>query len=629
MADADASRTVRFGAFEVDLRAGELRKNGIKIKLQEQPFRVLVTLLEHAGDVVTREELRRELWPSDTFVDFEHGLNAAVKRLRDALGESAEKPIFVETLARRGYRFIARVDKPGAPLLAPPRTGMGRGAQGLRAQRVIAVTGVALAIVSVAGALNWADTHRWRIGASGKKIESLAVLPLQNLSHDPEQEYFSDGMTDALTTQLSKAGTLRVTSRTSAMQYKGTHKSLPEIAKELNVDGVIEGSVMRSGNRVRIAAQLVEASTDRQLWAETYERDLGDVLKLQSEVAQAVAQQVRMQVTPAQQARLHAAPTVDPQAYEAYLKGSSYRPTGTKAGIQQALAYFEQAVQRDPGFAPAYVGLADSYLDLGAYRWLAPADAYRHGSEAIHKALQLDEALGEAHSTLGYLDWQYAWDWEAAEREIRHAVDMNPSYIDGHITLVWYLAWRGRRDEALAEVQKIRWIDPAYPFASLDESGVYYHRRDYKSLTEAGLKAVTANPNMWSPHYFLAVGYEGSGQLDRAAAEYQRAADLSQRNSDPIAGLAHVYTTMGKRAEAEKILRELQQQSKISYGSPYMIAVIYSGLNQKDKAFAYLEKAYQEKSPDMAYFLRADLRIDGLRSDSRFQEICRRMGLPQ
>jgi DNA-binding winged helix-turn-helix (wHTH) protein len=235
MADADASRTVRFGAFEVDLRAGELRKNGIKIKLQEQPFRVLVTLLEHAGNVVTREELRRELWPTDTFVDFEHGLNAAVKQLRDALGDSAEKPRFVETLARRGYRFIAPVDKPGAPPLAPHRDG----ARSARA------TCTACDCSDRRGAghrragwsLNWAGTHRWGIGASGKKIESLAVLPLQNLSHDPEQEYFSDGMTDALTTQLSKAGTLWVTSRTSAMQYKGTHKSLPEIARELKSTG--------------------------------------------------------------------------------------------------------------------------------------------------------------------------------------------------------------------------------------------------------------------------------------------------------------------------------------------------------------------------------------------------------
>jgi tetratricopeptide (TPR) repeat protein len=436
-------------------------------------------------------------------------------------------------------------------------------------------------------------------------------------------------MTETLITNLSKIDTLRVISRTSAMQYKGTKKTLPEIAKELNVDGVLEGSVMRAGSRVRITAQLLQARTDRHLWADTYDRDLVDVLRLQSEVAEAVAQQVRIQLTPEQQARFRSAPAVNPRAYEAYLKGSSYRPVGTQVAIKQAQGYFEEAVREDPNFALAYVGLADCYLDLGAYRWMPPQDAYRHGSEAIHKALELDGTLGEAHSSLGYLDWQYSWDWQAAEREFRHAVDLNPNYEEGHTALVWYLAWSGRRDQALAEAQKIRSLDPAYPFTSFDESGVYYHQRDYKSLIEAGQRSVITNPNVWSGHYFLAVGYQGSGNLEQAVPEYQRAVDLSQRDSDTMAGLAHAYAAMGKRAEAEKILGDLQRQSKTSYVSPYMIAVIYSGLRQNDKAFQFLEKAYQERSPDIAYFLRADLRLDTLRQDPRFQDLLRRVGFPQ
>jgi eukaryotic-like serine/threonine-protein kinase len=493
------------------------------------------------------------------------------------------------------------------------------------------VAGIALALLLAAVTLTNVGGLRQRLfgGADAGAIRSLAVLPLENLSHDPEQEYFADGMTETLITNLSKIDTLRVVSRTSVMHYKGTKKTLPEIAKELNVDGVIEGSVMRAGTRVRITTQLLQARLDRHVWADTFDRDLGDILRLQSEVAQAVAQQVRIQLTPEQQARFRSAPAVNPNAYEAYLKGTFTRPVGTQVAIKQAQSYFEEAVREDPNFALAYAGLADCYLDLGAYRLLPPREAYRHGGEAIHKALELDETLGEAHSSLGYLDWQYGWDWQAAEREFRRAIDLNPNYVEGHISLVWYLAWSGRRDEALAEARKIRSIDPAYSLESVDEAGVYYHQRDYKRLTEAGQKAVITNPNFWSAHYYLAVGYEGSGHLEQALAEYQRAVDLSQRNSDPVAGLAHAYAALGKRAEAEKILSEFQRQSKVAYVSPYMIAVVYAGLGQKDKAFEFLETAYQEKSPDIVYFLRADLRVDTLRQEPRFHGLLSHVAFPQ
>ena len=316
------------------------------------------------------------------------------------------------------------------------------------------VAGIALALLVGAVALTNVGGLRQRLfGTPGAgTIRSLAVLPLENLSRDPEQDYFADGMTETLITNLSRIDTLRVVSRTSVMRYKHTNKTLPEIAKELNVDGVVEGSVMRSGTRVRITTQLLEARTDRNVWADTYDRDLVDVLRLQSEVAQAVAQQVRVQLTPEQQARFRSAPAVNPKAYEAYLNGRSiYEYADTQVSIKRAQGYFEEAIREDPNFALAYAGLANCYLDLGAFRWMPPQDAYRHASEAVHKALELDETLGEAHSTLGYLDWQFSWDWQAAEREIRHAVDLNPNYVEGHVTLAWYLAWTGHRDEALAE----------------------------------------------------------------------------------------------------------------------------------------------------------------------------------
>jgi TolB-like protein/Tfp pilus assembly protein PilF len=593
---------------------------------------VLLALLERPNDVVTREELRAKLWPADTFVDFDHGLNAAVKRLRDALGDTAENPRFIETLSRRGYRFIAPVDSqtaspPIPPAVPQPLAPLPRPTKRIRPAYLFGLVGIA-AVILLLAALNGGGGHWTRLGFGGKRIQSLAVLPLENLSHDPEQEYFSDGMTDALIADLSKIGALRVTSRTSSIRYKKTSKSLPEIARELNVDGVVEGSVMRSGNRVRITARLIHAPTEQTLWSETYERDLGDVLKLQGDVAEAVAEQVRAQLTPEQHARLRSAQAVNPDAYEAYLKGRFCEVPSTQAGLKQAQDYFTKAIREDPGFALAYVGLADCFLQQGTYRWLHPQDAYRQGSEAIHKALQLDETLGEAHSTLGLLKWRYSWDWQAAESEFRRAADLKPNSIEVHETFVWYLGWAGRRDEALAQLEEMRRLDPAFPFVFIDESGIYYHQRDYKSLLDVGHKSVAANPELWASHYFLAVGYEGSGQPAQAIPEYQRAVELSQRNSDTTAGLAHAYATVGRKADAEKILSELQRQSKLTYVSPYMIGVIYAGLGQNDKALEFLERAYQQRSPDISYFSKADLRVDTLRFDPRYQDLLRRVSPP-
>jgi tetratricopeptide (TPR) repeat protein len=437
-------------------------------------------------------------------------------------------------------------------------------------------------------------------------------------------------MTEALIGRLSRIRDLRVISRTSVMRFKDTQLSVPEIAKVLRVDAIVEGSVIREGSRIRVYAQLIRGATDEHFWSEAYDREFRDVLALQSEVAQTVAHQIQLQLTPEQQARLRSAPVVNPEAYEAYLKGRFYEsPSGTRAALKQARGYYQDAIRKDPTFALAYVGLADSYLDLGAYRLVPPQDAYRQAGEAIRKALQLDEALGEAHSSLGYLDWQFEWDWEQAERELRYAVELNPNSLESHETLVWYLAWRGRGAEALAEVEKMRELDPAYPFISLQQSGVYYHQRDYKSLVEAAENSVAAYRNGWPSHYFLAVGYEGSGRPAQAIPEYQRAVELSEADGDAMAGLAHAYTAAGRRTEAEKILRELQTQSKTHYVSPYMIGAVYAGLGNKDRAFEFLEKAYKEKSPDVAYFLKADLRMDSLRSDLRFQDLLRRVNLPK
>jgi TolB-like protein/Tfp pilus assembly protein PilF len=439
---------------------------------------------------------------------------------------------------------------------------------------------------------------------------------MENLSHDPEQEYFVDGMTDELTTDLSKIGALRVISRTSAMHYKGTNKTLPEIARELKVDGVVEGSVMRSGNRVRITAQLIHADTDEHIWGETYERDMGDVLRLQAEVAQPIAQQVRVQLTPQQKARLDSAPIVDPAAYDLFLQGRSYFVWGSNSveGFRAAQRFFQQAVQKDPNLALAYVGLADSYVYMGSQRWVAPQEAYAKAHEALQKALALDQTLGEAHSSMGWMSWRYDWNWPVAEKEFRLALELDPNYVAGQEQLAWFLAWSGRRDEALAGLASMARLDFASSTRTSVESGVYYHQRDYKTLVEVSRKFVTLNPDAWPGHYFLAIGYDGLGRGSDAVPEYQKAVELSHGDTDTVAGLAHGYIAIGKRAEAEKILHDLLEQSQKGYVSPYMIATIYAGLGDKDRALSFLEKAYQERSPDVPYFLKADLRLDPLRS---------------
>ena len=490
------------------------------------------------------------------------------------------------------------------------------------------------AVLLVIVTLFAANLGGWRtrlLGNRGPLIRSIAVLPMENLSRDREQEYFVDGMTDELTTDLSKITALRVVSRTSAMHYKNTNLTLPEIARELHVDGVVEGSVMRSGNRIRITAQLIRAETDQHLWAETYERDLDDVLRLQSEVAQTIAQQVQVQVSPEQKARLGSARKVDPAAYDAFLQGRAYFVWGStsREGFTKAQKLFQQAIDKDPNLALAYVGLADSYIYMGSQRWVPPSEAFARGTQALHKALELDQSLGEAHSSLGWLEWRFDWNFPLAEKEFRYALELNPNYFAGQEQLTWYLAWRGERDQALAQLKQMANLDLVARNRTAAELGVYYHQRDYHALVEASKRFITRNPNDWPGRYFLAVGYDGLGQEEDAVPEYQKAVELSHGDTDTIAGLAHAYVAMGQRAEAEKILRDLLRQSKKKYVSTYMMGTIYADLGQKDIAFEFLEKAYQERSPDIPYFLKADLRIDTLRSDPRFQDLVRRVGLGQ
>ncbi len=618
----------RFGPYELRPQTQEFYKQGTKLRLRPQPFQVLRLLVERAGDVVPREELFESLWSAETFVDFEHGLNTSIKELRGVLGDSAEIPRYIETLPRCGYRFIARVEEIEAPRISAGNGNKARVAVAVApaTKRRAALVVILCSCVAIGLAAWLAWQHSYAKGAVAS-IRSIAVLPMQNLSGDAAQEYFADGMTDELITDLAKVGGLRVISRTSVMRYKGTKKGLPEIARELNVDGIVEGSVMRSGERVRITAQLLHAPSDRHLWADSYERDLGDVLRLQNEVAQAIAQQVRAQLTPKQQAQLRAAHAVNPTAYDAYLKGRLYFVNEfTKPdSLRKAQHYFQESVQQDPNFALAYAGLADTYVYL-AFAGALPRDqAYRSAKRALAKALALDDSIGEAHDTLGLLSSEFDWDWDTADREFSRAIALAPSYSCAHEDRATFLALTGRRAEALAEITKIDQLDYGFSVAQT-ESTTYYELRDYPGLIEASRRGLLLDPKDWFQHYALGVGYEGTGKLQEAISEYQKAIEMSGGSQGAVA-LAHAYSAVGRKAEAERILRDLERKSNETSASPYTMATIYAGLGENDKAFEFLEKAYSQKSLGIPLSLSSDLVLESLRPDPRFQNLLGRIGL--
>jgi TolB-like protein/Flp pilus assembly protein TadD len=563
-------QVVRFGAYEADLRAGELRKNGLRIRLSEQPFQVLTILLEHPGEVVAREELQKRLWPDGTFVDFEQGLNAAVKRLREVLDDSADTPHLIETVPRRGYRFVGS------------------------------------------------------LGSSTGRIQSLAVLPLENLSGDPEQEYFAEGLTEALINTVAKIGALRVTSRTSAMRYRKTDKNVPQIARELNVDAIVEGTVLRSGDRVRISVQLIDAHADTHLWAESYDRDLRDILALHSEVAQAVAREVQVKLTPYDYAHFAHTHPVDPQAYEDYLKGRYYwnrRP----AELGKAIQYFERAIKKDPGYAAAFTGLADCLNSLTGLGIAPPNEGSVKARLLAQRALEIGHSLAEAHTALA-LASIYDYDFLTAEREFEQAIELNPRYAHAHSMFSFHLAWTGRYEEAYAEIQRALRLDPLSSITNSHVGWIYLYGRRYDQAIEQLQKTLEMDPNSGSAWGFLGWAQSCKSQHESAIASLRKACELWP-GSPPVAWLGQVYATAGYRDEAQKILKQLQELSKRQYVTSYEVGRIYAALGQKDEAFRRLEAAYEQRSNWMV-LLKVDPLFDDLRPDPRFQHLLRRMNFP-
>ena len=634
------ARVLRFDPFELNLHAGELRKRGVKLRLQGQPIQVLALLLESAGHLVTREEIRSRLWSADTFVDFDHSLHNAIARIREVLGDSAEAPRYIETLPRRGYRFIAPVEEvQAAPVISPNGRKNGHGAARDESRPVelrptliprtgLMVAAVFFCAVALAAVAAWQHAHAT---AASPAIRSIAVLPLQNLSGDPTQEYFADGLTEELITEISRIHSLKVLSRTSVMEYKGTRKHLPQIARELGADAIVEGSVVREGDRVRVTVQVLDGRDDRHLWSEEYQRSLHSILNLQRDIAQAIAQHVSARITVAEPpGKSRQARAVNPEAYEAYLRGRYYlyNQYSTPQPLQTARGYFESSIAKDPDLALAHAGLANVDLNLAVFRQLSPQQAFPSMTRATSKALELDDSLSEAHTMLALLHWQYEWDWDAAEQEFRSAIALDPSYECVHAYLATYLAWRGERAEAWSELTKGRELNPGSSYAT-GESAFNYLLRDYAGLIEASRSGVISDPNEWLERYFLGVGYAGLGRTADAIPEFEKAVAMSGGDQDPSAALAHAYAVIGRRADAEKILADMLRQSQDRYVSPYMLATIYAGLGNKAKAFEMLDKAVGERSPDVVWNLKVDPRLDSLRPDPRFQVVSERVGLAQ
>jgi len=628
------SRILRFGAFEADLQARELRKQGMQIKLQEQPFQVLEFLLEHPGEIVTREQLRQKLWPADTFVDVDNSVNAAINRLREALGDSAESPRFVETLPRRGYRFVAPVtevkatESGSAPestqratfALKEVRTG-GR----IKVRKSPGKLSVTLALVTVlVGTSVWAwNTLRARASAH---ITSLAVLPLENLSGDSSQEFFADGMTDELITDLASISSLRVISRTSTAHYKGTKKTIPEIARELNVDAVVEGSVGRSANKVRIRAQLVRAAPEEHLWAESYERDLPDVLALQRDVASAIASQIKIKITPEERARLARVGPVDPDAYRLYVRGRLSFENWTPDAVSLARKNFQEAIAKDPNYALAYAGLADTYV-FGNPN-LDPKVAIPLARAAALKALQLDDTLSDAHAALAQVKFLGDWDWSGAEKEFRRAIDLNPGDTLAHHMYSHFVLYMGRTEESLKESELYLRLDPL-SVAANNHLGYYYLATgQYDLAIEQEHKTLQIDPNYHDAIHFLAEAYRHKGMPQEALAQYEKRMALEGTNPDWIRSLRRAHQADGWRGYFRKILARDLERAKREYVVPSDIADAYALVGDKEQAFRYLDKAYAERDIWITW-IKVEHDYDVLHSDPRYADLLRRMGLPK
>ena len=618
-------KLVHFGTFEANLEAAELRKQGVRVKLQDQPFKVLRLLLDHPGQIITRDELRASVWPAQTFVEFDQGLYSAMARLRDALGDSSESPRFIETVARRGYRFIAPITESFSPETGVPGTALV--SRTVAHGPIFIRKGVAalFAFALLLAFLFLANARGWISRRVDGPIQSLAVLPLENLSNNSEQEYFAEGMTDELITTLAQLGNLRVVSRTSVMRYKHGSKPLPplsQVGRELNVDAVVEGTVERSGNHMRIRVQLIQASTDRHLWARSYDREMRDALLLESEAARDIAREIQSTLTPSQQQRFTSVRQVDPDAYEAYLKGLYFSNKRSAPDFVRAVDYFQQAIAKEPRYAPAYSGLTEVFF--GQIFSGTPMEVREKATWAAMKSVELDDSAPQAHYSVAGIREYFDWDWPRAEEEYKRAIALNQNSATAHQAYSLFLTFQGRFDEAIAEAQRAQDLDPLSPFTRTSYCLDLHFSRRYDQAVEKCRQALELEPNFHHAHDDLARIYEAKGMYDRALEEYQKVATLEGTPASTTATLEKTFRKDGIRGLWRKQL-ELYEKSA-GFTEPFRMASFYSRLGETDKAMTWLQKAYQERWP-LIELIKVDPRLDNLRADPRFIELLRQAGL--
>ena len=614
----------QFGPFSLDPVKRRLLRDGAVVRLTPKAFETLLALVQERGKTIEKDELLNKVW-AGVAVE-ENNLNQSITALRKSLGDSRHESQYIATIPGVGYRFVAdvkEVDGDESVTETPAAAPESRPVTRTRALRYALLVIVPLVLAAVVYAL----LNREKPVAA---VSSIMVLPLENLSGDPSQEYFADGLTDALIGDLAKIGSLHVISRTSSMHYKGTKKSLPAIAAEMKVDAIVEGTVQRSGDRVVIRAQLIHAPTDRHLWVQTYERPIRDVLDLQSEIAQTIAQTVQIQMTAAEQSRLTARHAVRPKAFDDYLQGRFlYWNKRTGENLNKAIGHFRSAINEDPNYAPAYVGLADCYNALGAVQVgaLPPLEARRLAEEAATKALALDPSLAEAYNALGYVKL-FNWNWAGAEQDFKRAIELNPNYANAHNFYASFLIARGQIDESIAASNRARELDPFSLSISAQRGFLLENARRYDEAIDQLRAVIVMDPNHYQAYWILGHTYAANGQYDQAIEASQKAVDLSERAPGALGMLGLAYALAGRKDDANKVLNELVELNKQRYVTPVAFINVYIGLGNKDQAFVWLEKAFQERSNYLVY-LKVFPIVDPLRSDARFTDLVRRVGLPQ
>jgi TolB-like protein/DNA-binding winged helix-turn-helix (wHTH) protein/tetratricopeptide (TPR) repeat protein len=605
---------VRFAEFALDLRSGELRTNGTSVKLQPQPAKILALLVRRRGETVTRDEIVEEVWGSDTFVDYEQGLNFAIRQIRNALGDDAERPVYVETVPKRGYRFVAPVvgTKDVSVPIPEISAGISRNWQGRLRKIAGAILLAALVLLAIP------RSRHWLMGKAGKQpIQSLAVLPFQNLSGDASKDYFADGFTDELTTDLAEETKIRVVSRSSVMRYMGSRKPLPEIARELGVDAIVEGSVSLSDQQVRVTAQLIDASSDRHLWAHSYERDRKDLFSVQSEVAATIAGLIS---TNGVRTTTILGRRFTPETYQLYLECRNLTVSGTEEGMNHAIQCYQQILNLDPNCASAYAGLADSYTNLGQLDNLSKARI------AAIKALELDSSLAEAHVALARIKLGYEKDLTGAETEISRALMLNPSDAQAYSIYAMLLIARGRAADAMAAAKTARELDPFSARNATHSGMILFMAGQYDKTIVEEQAALQLDPQHDRALYWLGYAYEQKGMYKDAIAEYERVLPNDDHGIF-LAALGRSLVLGGDSKKAAQVKGKIEHFPAGDFVWHYDAALFYAALGDKDRALQLLERD-QKEGGGWFPFLNADPRLAPLRSDPRFQDLVKRVGLP-